>query len=158
MNSSAQRSVDRPYGALPGIFPPPALRPPRLRRGLDPLEQRDARETLLRILRDLPNLLRLLYRLGRDPRVSRLDKLLVVSAAVYLAAPNDLIPDWIPVLGQLDDLLLIGVTLHRLFERAGPNLILEHWEGNPCTIEALLGGMERISLVFAPVPLWPRRA
>jgi uncharacterized membrane protein YkvA (DUF1232 family) len=102
---------------------------------------------LVSALGDLASLAKLFYRLVRDPRVSRLDKLLLASAAAYLVAPNDLIPDWIPVVGQLDDLLVVGFALHRLLDRVPAEVLLELWDGEPSRLEALMTGLER----FRPV-------
>lgn len=123
---------------------PTSLRPPRLRREATLVQGAGTAELLGRLLRDIPSLVSLLLRLVRDPRVSRLDKLLLATALTYLVLPHDVIPDWIPVLGQVDDLLLIAATLHRLLLRAGPDLLFEHWDGDPYTLELLMDGIERV--------------
>ena len=66
-----------------------------------------ARRTLVGAIRSIPNYLRLLWGLFRDRRVAILDKVLVVAALAYAISPIDLIPDFIPVLGYLDDLLIV---------------------------------------------------
>jgi uncharacterized membrane protein YkvA (DUF1232 family) len=119
------------------------FRPPRLRRGHPRAIAR--RETSwLALARELPSVARLVFRLGMDPRVSRLDKVLLAGAAAYVAAPADLIPDWIPVLGQMDDLVVVGLALHRLLSRAGPDLIAEHWDGDELSLETLLHLVDRL--------------
>jgi len=77
----------------------------------------------------LPSLGKLLWRLGRDRRVPLGTKLLVIGTGVYLAIPVDVIPDWIPVLGYLDDALLVGFVLHRLLRTVPSEILREHWEG-----------------------------
>lgn len=85
------------------------------------------------LLRDaavlLPNLVKLIARLLRDPRVPRRTKLVVGAALAYLITPIDLIPDALPLIGQADDLLVAVYAVHRLLEAAGDEVVLEHWEG-----------------------------
>ena len=73
----------------------------------------------------------LAWRLFRDPGVPRPAKAVLPAVLVYLASPIDLIPDFIPVLGQLDDLLVLA---------AGLGLVL--WLTPPHIIEDLLGELE----------------
>jgi uncharacterized membrane protein YkvA (DUF1232 family) len=70
--------------------------------------------------------LRLARALLAEPRVPLAAKLLIPLLAVYLALPLDLIPDFIPVLGQLDDLLVAGVVLWLLRRLTAPEVIEEH--------------------------------
>lgn len=90
-----------------------------------------ARRTLLGTIRQIPAYLRLLVGLLADGRVSRTDKLLVAGALAYLLAPLDFIPDFIPFLGQVDDLFLVVTALNRLVERAGRRVLMDHWDGDP---------------------------
>lgn len=83
----------------------------------------------------LPRYLQLTIRLLRDSRVSRLDRALVLAAFAYLLMPADVIPDVIPVLGQVDDLALISLSVGRLFERVAPSVLLENWTGEPRELE-----------------------
>jgi uncharacterized membrane protein YkvA (DUF1232 family) len=105
---------------------------------------------MMSLLRDLPNFGRLVVRLARDPRVSILDKGLVVAALAYAAVPADAIPDVIPFLGELDDVVVVGVALARLVNNAGTELLLEHWEGEPGTLEAALDVVDRSSNLLPP--------
>lgn len=73
-----------------------------------------------------------------DERVSRRQKLLLVALVVYLALPVDLIPDFIPVAGQLDDALLVAVVLRATLRAAGPALVREHWPGPAASLRVLL--------------------
>lgn len=107
-----------------------------------------ARDALMHAMRDLPNFGRLLYRLARDPRVSGLDKGLVVAALAYAAVPADYIPDVIPFLGELDDFVLIALALGRLVNNAGPELLYEHWEGEPDTLDAALSVLNRAAALI----------
>jgi uncharacterized membrane protein YkvA (DUF1232 family) len=79
--------------------------------------------------RFLPDCAVLLGRLLRDPRVSRGDRLLLLAIVPYLALPFDLVPDFLPVVGQLDDALLVAWVVRRLARGSGRALIEEHWPG-----------------------------
>jgi uncharacterized membrane protein YkvA (DUF1232 family) len=68
-------------------------------------------------------------RLLGDPRVPRRKKALLVALAGYLALPFDLVPDFIPVAGQLDDALIVALVLRRLLRAGGESLVGEHWPG-----------------------------
>jgi len=76
-----------------------------------------------------PNLAKLLWRLAKDKRVPFGTKVLVVGTAAYLAMPFDIIPDWLPGIGYLDDIALVGFTLHRLVKTVPPEVLQEHWDG-----------------------------
>jgi uncharacterized membrane protein YkvA (DUF1232 family) len=77
----------------------------------------------------LPNLVKLVGRLLKDPRVSRRSKVVLGFAAAYVASPIDLIPEFIPVLGWADDVLLLVYAIDSLIDRAGPAVVEEHWDG-----------------------------
>ena len=95
------------------------------------------RRTILGAIRDLPHYLRLLWGLSRDPRVAMVDKLLVVGAAIYIVSPIDIIPDFIPFLGQVDDLYLLVLALQRMVSRAGRPVLRDHWTGNPASLSSI---------------------
>ena len=86
----------------------------------------------------LPNLVLLLQGLARDPRVGRFDKLLLILGVAWVVSPIDLIPEFIPVLGPLDDVVVIALILRRLVKRAGPETLAEHWRGDPETLKRIL--------------------
>lgn len=104
-------------------------------------------------LRGIPGFLRLLWRLVRDPRVSRLDRALFVFTLGYLFVPLDLIPDWIPLAGELDDLVLVLFALDRLLYRTREEVLLEHWDGDPASLLALRDLLERGARTL---PRWAR--
>jgi uncharacterized membrane protein YkvA (DUF1232 family) len=81
------------------------------------------------LARFLPDCAILFGRLLRDSRVSRADRLLLLAIVPYLALPFDLVPDFLPVVGQLDDALLVGWVLRRVVRGSGQGLIEEHWPG-----------------------------
>ena len=90
-----------------------------------------ARRTVLYYIRQLPQYLRLLGGLVTDKRVSMVDKLLVVGAIGYIVMPIDLIPDFIPFFGEIDDMFLLVLALQRLIANAGRIVLLDHWTGDP---------------------------
>jgi uncharacterized membrane protein YkvA (DUF1232 family) len=96
------------------------------------------------LLRELPNLFKLVFRLMRDPRIPRFDKLLFGAVAVYMLTPLDLIPDFLGVFGWIDDLYLLGLALGRLLGSAGPDALLRHWDGNPAALGYLVEGVDEI--------------
>lgn len=115
----------------------------------DPRDGRDARpttasarragakRTLLDTIRQLPHYLRLLSGLLLDRRVSLLDKALVVGAIAYIVSPLDLIPDFIPFLGQVDDVFVLMASLERLVAHAGEDVVYDHWHGDPADLDTL---------------------
>lgn len=86
----------------------------------------------------LPNLVRLFRGLLGDPRVPRSSKALLVVGAVWLASPIDLIPEFLPGIGGLDDAVVAALVLRHLVRRAGPDVVREHWRGDPRTIGLIL--------------------
>ena len=102
----------------------------------------------MKLLRELPNFLKLLVRLLRDVRVSKLDRVLFGTVIAYVLLPVDMLPDFLGVLGLTDDLFLIGLALNRLFQHAGSDVLLEHWDGNPRALGYLLEGVEEIGALL----------
>jgi uncharacterized membrane protein YkvA (DUF1232 family) len=93
------------------------------------------------IARLVPYCAVLFKRLLADPRVGWQWKAASAFALVYLAMPFDLVPDFIPVAGQLDDAILVALVLRGLLRSAGPGLLREHWPGPA----ALLIPLERFA-------------
>ena len=81
------------------------------------------------LARFVPDCVVLFKRLLSDPRVEWWRKVLLVLVIVYLASPIDLVPDFIPVAGQLDDAILVVIALRVLLRGTGPRLLAEHWPG-----------------------------
>jgi uncharacterized membrane protein YkvA (DUF1232 family) len=95
------------------------------------------RESARAIAGFVPDCLVLFSRLLRDPRLPRRHKLLVGGLIPYLALPFDLIPDFIPVAGQLDDAVIVALVLRRV-ARHDPELVREHWPGPDASLALIL--------------------
>lgn len=92
----------------------------------DPVPSAGRSRAALEFLLHLPSLLRLYSRLLRDPRVSIWPKALLVGALAYVILPFDLLPDALPLLGQIDDLVIL-VTAARWFTQWCPrHVVQEH--------------------------------
>ncbi len=102
-----------------------------------PRTRTEAKRTLLDTIRQIPAYLRLLGGLLLDRRVSTLDKALVAGAIAYVVSPLDLIPDFIPFIGEVDDVFVMMLALQRLVSHAGHDVLLDHWHGDPDELEDL---------------------
>src|SRR3982751_4640630 len=117
--SKARRAgAKRPFGERPMADPDGPTIP---RTG--------AKRTVMYYIKQFPAYLRLLGGLLTDRRVSALDKLLVAGAIAYIVMPIDIIPDFIPFLGEVDDLYLLVFALQRLISNTGKNVVYAHWTG-----------------------------
>lgn len=101
-----------------------------------------AKRTVMGTMKELPNFLRLLGGLVTDMRVSTTDKLLVAGAVAYILLPMDFIPDFIPFLGEVDDIFVLVLALQRLIANAGRAVLLDHWMGDPKALSSL--DLERV--------------
>ena len=103
------------------------------------------------LLRALPDLVRLIARLVADPVLPRAAKVALAAAMVYLASPIDLIPDFVPFVGYLDDLLVAALVVDGLLNWVDRGLVLRYWPGTP-------DSLERISRAARMLAVWvPRR-
>jgi uncharacterized membrane protein YkvA (DUF1232 family) len=80
----------------------------------------------------------LFRRLLGDDRLARHSRLLLGALVGYLALPFDLVPDFIPVAGQLDDAIAIAIVLRSVLRAIGPKPIREHWPGPDGSLRTLL--------------------
>jgi uncharacterized membrane protein YkvA (DUF1232 family) len=87
----------------------------------------------------LPNLVVLFRGLLRDPRVPRGSKALIWFAVVWVVSPIDLIPEFIPIAGPLDDAIVAALVLRHVLRRSGPDVVGDHWRGDPATLDRILG-------------------
>lgn len=87
----------------------------------------------------LPSCVRMLRTLRGDPRVPRRAKLAVAFAALWVISPIDLIPEFLPVIGPLDDIVVVALALRYAGRRVPRDVILDAWPGNPSVINRVLG-------------------
>jgi uncharacterized membrane protein YkvA (DUF1232 family) len=113
------------------------------------------------LLRALPDLIRLITRLVGDPVLPRAAKIALGAAAVYLLSPLDLVPDFIPLVGYVDDVLLAAVLLDGILNWVDRGLVLKYWPGNPASLDTLARTARVLSIwvpgrikarVFSPRP------
>lgn len=86
----------------------------------------------------VPNLTRLFAGLMRDPRVPLRAKIVLGATALYLASPIDLVPDFIPIAGSLDDAIVAAFALRFVVRASSPEIVAEHWPGDPATLRRIL--------------------
>jgi uncharacterized membrane protein YkvA (DUF1232 family) len=97
----------------------------------------------------MPNIIKLIGRLLKDPRVPRRAKISLGLAAAYVVSPIDLIPEVIPVLGWADDVIVVLFAIDSLIDRAGPEIVEEHWDG-PGDLLALVRDVMAMSRNLMP--------
>lgn len=85
--------------------------------------------TMREALRLLPDVLRLVKRLAADRTLPRTVRFRLLALIAYLAMPFDLVPDFIPVLGYADDVLVVALVLRSVVRSAGPDALDRHWPG-----------------------------
>jgi uncharacterized membrane protein YkvA (DUF1232 family) len=121
------------------------------------MEPRDhaARQTSLKEYALLaPRLIKLLTRLMRDPRVQPRSKAVLLITAAYLMSPIDVIPDMVPGVGQLDDIIIVAFALDHLLNRIPEDLVKEHWDGDEDVLEIVRHVVE---IAAGLVPAWIKR-
>lgn len=132
--TTAKRASTAQSGRRPRRMPPEIEVPRAPRTG--------AKRTIMGTISDLPNFLRLLYGLITDKRVQSLDKLVVAGAIAYILLPVDIVPDFIPFIGEVDDVFLLILALQRLIANAGRAVVQTYWSGDPADLSA--GNLEKI--------------
>jgi uncharacterized membrane protein YkvA (DUF1232 family) len=90
------------------------------------------------LARFIPDCLVLLRRLLRDPKVARRRKLVLIALVAYLAMPIDLVPDFVPVAGQLDDVIIAAFALRYALRAGGADLLREHWPGPDASLNVVI--------------------
>jgi uncharacterized membrane protein YkvA (DUF1232 family) len=95
------------------------------------------------ILRDLaafiPDCVTTVRRLRKDPRVPRRAKAAIIVAGLWVASPIDLIPEFLPIIGPLDDIVVVALALRYAGRQVPREVILAAWPGEPRLLERLLG-------------------
>ena len=115
-------------------------------------EQRSMRRKMRELLLFIPNLMGLLIGLLRDERVSQADKAILAGIIMYVIVPIDVIPDFIPFIGQVDDSYLLAISILRLLNRADRRVVLDHWKGRR-DIKELVDSIVKIAEFFLPKPV-----
>ncbi len=94
-------------------------------------------------LRDLaafiPDCVTTVRRLRKDPRVPRRVKIAVLFAGLWVASPIDLVPEFLPVIGPLDDIVVVALVLRYAARHVPRDVLLSAWPGEPRLLERLLG-------------------
>lgn len=101
----------------------------------------------------LPRLAKLVWRLTRDPRVPARTKATLFLLGGYLVSPIDLIPDFVPGIGQLDDIAVIAFVLDQMLNRMPEEVVREHWDGDEDLLQVV---KEIVDISTAFVPSWLR--
>ena len=96
-----------------------------------------AKRTVMGTISEIPNFLRLLYGLITDSRVNSVDKIVVAGAIAYILLPVDIIPDFVPFLGEVDDVFLLILALQRLISNEGRAVVQAYWPGDPAELSAM---------------------
>jgi uncharacterized membrane protein YkvA (DUF1232 family) len=91
------------------------------------------------LARLLPDCLTTVRRLRRHPDVPRSAKVVVALAGLWVLSPVDLIPEFLPVIGPLDDVVVVALALRFAGRRVPRDVLLEAWPGRPEVVERLLG-------------------
>lgn len=85
----------------------------------------------------VPDCVVLFRRMLSGGRLPRRSKLLLAALIGYLALPFDLIPDFIPVVGHLDDVIIVALAFRSVLRAGGPGLVRECWPGPPASLSAI---------------------
>jgi uncharacterized membrane protein YkvA (DUF1232 family) len=112
-------------------------------------QRREMKRAMQELLLFLPNLVILLFRLLRDDRISQADKAILAGVILYVIVPVDVIPDFIPFIGQVDDSYLVAISILRLLNRADRRVVLQHWNGR-YDIKQLVTNIASIAEYFLP--------
>ena len=103
----------------------------------------------------IPDCIVLVSRLARDRRISRPRRVALFVVLVYLALPIDLVPDFLPGVGQLDDAVLLGLALRLIVRGGGTGLVREAWPGPEASLTLVLraAGLETNGAATPPTTL-----
>jgi len=104
---------------------------------------------MMRLLRAIPDVIRVIGRLVGDPVLPRGVKIALGAALAYLLSPIDLIPDFVPLVGYLDDVLLAAVVVDGLLNYVDRRIVLKYWPGTPQSLDKI-GRAARLLSVWVP--------
>jgi uncharacterized membrane protein YkvA (DUF1232 family) len=100
----------------------------------------------------LPDCATTVRRLRRDPRVPRRSKVAIVFAGLWVASPIDLSPEFLPVIGPLDDIIVVALALRYAARQVPREVLLGAWPGDPRLLERLLGPPREQPPAERPLP------
>ena len=89
------------------------------------------------LLTDFAALVKLVARLLLDGRVSKFDKTVLGTILIYVLNPMDVMPDVVPIVGQIDDAYLVSLALLRLVNRTDESILREHWGGRRDVVQLI---------------------
>ena len=103
----------------------------------------------------IPDCIVLISRLARDRRISRPRRAALFVALAYLALPIDLVPDFLPGIGQLDDAVVLGLALRLVVHGGGTEIVREAWPGPEASLTLVLraAGLETNGAATPPTTL-----
>jgi uncharacterized membrane protein YkvA (DUF1232 family) len=99
--------------------------------------------TLKELVGFMPASVTAVRRLRNDPRVPRRAKLAVAVAGLWVLSPIDLLPEFLPVIGPLDDVIVVALALRYAARQIPHAVLVEAWPGDPATIQRVLGDTAR---------------
>lgn len=94
--------------------------------------------TMKDAFRLLPDLLRLLRRLLADKTLGAGVRIRLALLLAYLLSPVDLVPDFVPVIGYADDVIIVALVLRAVIARAGEEALSRNWPGTPDGLQLIL--------------------
>ena len=92
---------------------------------------RPSRDLAMPVLRLVPDVVRLVRRLLADPATPRRVRILLVGLLLWLVSPIDLLPEFLPGIGALDDVIVTALVLRYAARRVGVERLRAHWPGTP---------------------------
>lgn len=90
-----------------------------------------------RVTQDAQNIVRLTRGLAKDPRVPKRNKLIFAGVAAYVVMPVDLIPDWLPGIGRLDDIIMVCVAVDSMLNHTPKAVLDDYWQGDQAVLDSI---------------------
>jgi uncharacterized membrane protein YkvA (DUF1232 family) len=99
----------------------------------------------------LKELLQFVKNVANDPRIPESDKKILLAMIALIVSPVDLIPDWIPVIGVMDDLVLMAIVLDYFFNHLDSEILLSHY---PWSMKSFLRVKRTARVISLMSPRW----